>query len=175
MVTDTEIADVQIDPSGCKGPLGVPVSARNNQVAAALRQAGLATLLLDRLTPYEEADRRNVFNIDLLASPLVEAARWIGGRPETRHLIRGYFGAGTSAGAALSEAAMPVSTVAAMVSRNGRSEGINERAQAAPCGKKRLISNKGRPFVPRTGTMDEVVKYATYWFLSLLDRPAAEN
>ena len=38
------------------------LSPRNNYVAACLREAGMATLLLDLLTPAEEQDRRNVFD-----------------------------------------------------------------------------------------------------------------
>src|SRR3954447_25634703 len=52
------------------------LSPRNNRVAAALRDAGLATLLLDLLTPEEERNRANVFDIPLLASRLSFAADW---------------------------------------------------------------------------------------------------
>ena len=45
-------------------------SSRNNYVAERLREAGIATLLLDLLTPEEERDRRNVFDIELLATRL---------------------------------------------------------------------------------------------------------
>ncbi|HEX4817338.1 MAG TPA: phosphoribosyltransferase family protein, partial [Nonomuraea sp.] len=41
-------------------------SPRNRYVAGVLQEAGLGTLLFDLLTPAEEADRRNVFDIDLL-------------------------------------------------------------------------------------------------------------
>ena len=42
-------------------------SPRNRYVAAVLHQADLGTLLFDLLTPDEEADRANVFDIGLLA------------------------------------------------------------------------------------------------------------
>jgi hypothetical protein len=45
-------------------------SPRNAYVARRMRQAGLATLLLDLLTPAEEQDRRNVFDVGLLAQRL---------------------------------------------------------------------------------------------------------
>src|SRR6516165_10337030 len=45
-------------------------SPRNQYVAEVLQHAGLATLLLDLLMPAESADRRNVFDIELLASRL---------------------------------------------------------------------------------------------------------
>jgi putative phosphoribosyl transferase len=58
------------------------LSPRNNQVAAALREAGFATLLMDLLTPEEERDRGNVFDIPLLGSRLADAADWARGRTE---------------------------------------------------------------------------------------------
>ena len=41
------------------------LSPRNRAVASALSRRGIATLLFDLLTPAEEADRSNVFNIPL--------------------------------------------------------------------------------------------------------------
>src|SRR3954454_9222698 len=96
------------------------LSPRNNRVAAALREAGLATLLLDLLTPDEERDRANVFDIALLASRLSFAADWSLAGPQTAHLPIGYFGASTGAAAALVAAAGPRSPVRAIVSRGGR-------------------------------------------------------
>ncbi|MGD9617089.1 MAG: dienelactone hydrolase family protein [Alphaproteobacteria bacterium] len=96
------------------------LSPRNNRVAAALREAGLATLLLDLLTPEEERDRANVFDIPLLASRLSFAADWSLAAPETAGLPIGYFGASTGAGAALVAAAAPRTPVRAIVSRGGR-------------------------------------------------------
>src|SRR5919197_1407913 len=81
------------------------LSPRNTHVAAALRRAELATLLLDLLTPAEEADRANVFDIALLASRLALATDWASQNVELSHLPIGYFGASTGAGAALRSAA----------------------------------------------------------------------
>jgi len=94
-------------------------SPRNQFVAAVLQRAGLATLLFDLLTPDEAADRRNVFDIPLLAGRLTAAHDWIGTRAELVGLPIGYFGASTGAAAALRSAAGPVD-VAAVVSRGGR-------------------------------------------------------
>jgi dienelactone hydrolase len=80
----------------------------------------LATLLLDLLSPDEERDRANVFDIPLLASRLSFAADWSIAAPQTAHLPIGYFGASTGAGAALVAAAAPRSPVRAIVSRGGR-------------------------------------------------------
>lgn len=68
----------------------------------------------------EEADRANVFDTSLLGRRLSHVTRWLRGRPETRDLAVGYFGAGTGAAAALSAAAEPGTEVAAIVSRGGR-------------------------------------------------------
>lgn len=94
-------------------------SPRNVQVAADLQRRGLATLLLDLLREEESRDRRNVFDIPLLASRVKEAIAWARGEAATRDLAVGLFGASTGAGAAL-VAAAEASGVAAVVSRGGR-------------------------------------------------------
>ncbi|MCL6609060.1 MAG: alpha/beta hydrolase, partial [Geminicoccaceae bacterium] len=76
-------------------------SPRNRMVAATLQEAGLATLLFDLLTPLEALDRRNVFDIDLLAHRLLEAIGWAQEEPRLRDLPLGLFGASTWAAAAL--------------------------------------------------------------------------
>ena len=96
------------------------LSRRNRQVASALNEHGLATLLLDLLTPEEELNRANVFDIGLLSSRLVAATRWAGTSPQTSGLPAGYFGASTGAAAALCAAAALGDSVSAVVSRGGR-------------------------------------------------------
>ncbi|MGQ0433711.1 MAG: phosphoribosyltransferase family protein [Microthrixaceae bacterium] len=95
-------------------------SSRNQFVADVLHQAGLATLLFDLLTPGEEPDRANVFDIELLGRRLIEVTRWLRASSATQHLDVGYFGASTGAGAALWAAAEPGLDVVAVVSRGGR-------------------------------------------------------
>jgi dienelactone hydrolase len=99
-------------------------SPRNRAVARALQGAGLATLLLDLLTPPEEAvDVHTVhlrFDIGLLAERLVGTTDWLRRHAVTRHLAVGYFGASTGAGAALVAAAERPDAVGAVVSRGGR-------------------------------------------------------
>ncbi len=95
-------------------------SPRNRAVAECLQGAGLATLLFDLLTPAEERDRANVFDLELLAGRLRDITAWAATRPELQGLSVGWFGASTGAGAALWAAAEPSSTVAAVVSRGGR-------------------------------------------------------
>ncbi|MER5636750.1 phosphoribosyltransferase family protein [Kitasatospora sp. NPDC002227] len=95
------------------------LSPRNREVAATLRRAGLATLLADLLSPAEAADRRNLFDVSLLASRLA-AATERGREQVAPHLPVGFFGASTGAAAALRAAAEPDAEVAAIVSRGGR-------------------------------------------------------
>jgi putative phosphoribosyl transferase len=99
-------------------------SPRNRYVARVLNGVGLATLLVDLLTPEEEAtDLRTGdfrFNIELLAKRLRGAAGWLKMLPETRQLAIGYFGASTGAAAALVAAAERPELAGAIVSRGGR-------------------------------------------------------
>ena len=71
-------------------------SPRNSAVAGKLNQAHFATLLLDLLTPSEEADRRNVFDIPLLADRLAFAVEWIDRQPELRRGCRARGGSPTA-------------------------------------------------------------------------------
>jgi putative phosphoribosyl transferase len=77
-------------------------------------------LLLDLLTPGEELNRANVFDIELLARRLIAATGWLGRRPDTASCSVGYFGASTGAGAALWAAAELGGKISAVVSRGGR-------------------------------------------------------
>src|SRR5207237_7938905 len=76
-------------------------SPRNRSVAQVLREAGLATLLIDLLTAEEEAEDAYTghlrFNIDFLAERLVEATDWLAQNPDTAHFAIGFFGASTGA------------------------------------------------------------------------------
>lgn len=211
MPVDTDILEVRIDPPGLEALLGVPegargivafahgsgsgrLSPRNNYVARSLRQAGLATLLLDLLTPQEEADRRNVFDIPLLASRLIAATDWLARQPQLADLVPGYFGASTGAGAALMAAAEPGSRVAAVVSRGGRPDlaldqlpdvraptllmvgsldgpviDMNRTALAALRTEKRLVVVEGAGHLfEEPGTLDRVIEEAADWFLTHL-------
>ncbi len=96
------------------------LSPRNRAVARTLNEAGYATLLLDLLTPREELDRANVFDIPLLASRLVAASTWLSERSVSASLELAYFGASTGAAAALTAAAELGDRVFAVISRGGR-------------------------------------------------------
>lgn len=104
-------------------------SPRNVLVAEVLNDAGLATLLFDLLTPGEAADRRNVFDVPLLAGRLASATAWLAETPQTASLPVGYFGASTGAAAALWAAAADP-RVRAVVSRGGRPDLARPRLAA---------------------------------------------
>lgn len=200
--------EVRIDPPGVFAFLGAPPdprgvvlfahgsgsgrrSPRNNQVAEGLRRAGVATLLLDLLTLHEEADRRNVFDVELLASRLMRATDWIENQPDFRGAPVGYFGASTGAGAALLAAAQ-WPDVAAVVSRGGRPDLAGEALAAvrAPTllivggldtavielnrqAQERMRTESDLVVVPgaghlfeEPGALDEVIRHAGNWFMT---------
>lgn len=99
-------------------------SSRNHFVAKYLADAKLATLLLDLLTPAEDAiDQRTSeyrFDIPLLAQRLIIATDWAAKDAEASSLSLSFFGASTGAAAALIAAAERRATVRAVVSRGGR-------------------------------------------------------
>jgi len=111
-------------------------SPRNQFVAQVLYGAGLGTLLLDLLTPEEELNRANVFDVELLASRLTAATRWLRDRPDAASCRVGYFGASTGAGAALWAAA-----------EGAAAEGTAEAGAAAEAGAPvaAVVSRGGRP------------------------------
>ena len=130
--------DVRIGPRRLPGLLDMPegelhglvifahgsgssrLSPRNQFVARQLHARGLATLLFDLLTDDEALDRRNVFDIPLLARRLGEAIEWQRSLTEIARVPTGLFGASTGAAAALIAAATQGDRVSAVVSRGGR-------------------------------------------------------
>ncbi|HEX9460495.1 MAG TPA: dienelactone hydrolase family protein, partial [Thermoanaerobaculia bacterium] len=99
-------------------------SSRNRSVASTLREGNLGTLLIDLLTPREEA-RDNVtaelrFDIGMLADRLLGTVEWLRAQPELLEKRIGLFGASTGGGAALVAAAAKPKLIEAVVSRGGR-------------------------------------------------------
>jgi putative phosphoribosyl transferase len=98
-------------------------SPRNNFVAQVLRDAGLATFMMDLLTEDEERvdmrTREFRFDIDLLARRLELATDWLNDHEEAGDLQTGYFGSSTGAAAAI-KAAAGRDDIHAIVSRGGR-------------------------------------------------------
>lgn len=171
-------------------------SPRNRYVAEVLNRAGIATLLFDLLTPEEERNRANVFDIELLARRLVEVVAWVAGQPDTAALPVGLFGASTGAGAALVAAADPRVQPAAVVSRGGRPDlagqaltrvnaptllivggrdevvlDLNRRAQAMMPGVCELAVVPGATHLfEETGTLEQAAALARDWFTKHLTR-----
>src|SRR3954470_22629439 len=99
-------------------------SPRNRAVADVLVRAGLATLLMDLLTPEEEAvdfrTRELRFDVGLLGRRVVDTIDWLAADEGLSTLRVGCFGATTGAAAALIAAAERPERVRAVVSRGGR-------------------------------------------------------
>jgi dienelactone hydrolase len=89
-----------------------------------LDKAGMATLLIDLLTPEEgqidDVTRRLRFDINLLTERLVGIVDWLAADSRTENLSVGLFGASTGAAGALRAAAQRPGMVRAVVSRGGR-------------------------------------------------------
>jgi putative phosphoribosyl transferase len=178
------------------------LSPRNRHVARLLNEARFATLLADLLTVDEEAIDAHTghlrFDIGLLATRLIGATDWLGGRPDTRHLPIGYFGASTGAAAALVAAAMRAEVVRAIVSRGGRPDlagpvlahvraptllivgendpevlELNRRALGQLRVEKRLeIAPGATHLFEEPGTLEQVARLARDWFVDHLSPPA---
>ena len=165
-------------------------SPRNQFVARALREAGLATFLLDLLDAGEAAQSVKVFNIELVAYRVQKAADWLADERLTRDLRLGYFGASTGAAAALVAAARYPAPVRAVVSRGGRLDPVREDLPAVRpptllivggndqavlefnqqtlhllrCPKKLVVVPCATHRFLEPGAMDEVARLATEWF-----------
>lgn len=190
-----------------KNPLGIVLfvhgsgssrfSVRNQFVAKALQSSQLATLLFDLFTPEEESRDAITgelrFNIEFLASRLLDATKWIEKLPLTSSLSIGYFGASTGGGAAIVAAAQHPS-IRAVVSRGGRPDlagdslskiksptllivggddtvviQLNEQAFAQlTCIKKLEIVPGATHLFEEPGTLEQVAELAKSWFLDYL-------
>jgi pimeloyl-ACP methyl ester carboxylesterase len=166
-------------------------SPRNRHVAKVLQQAGLATLLIDLLTPQEDAERANRFDIVLLVERLAGALCHLQAEPRTARLPVGVFGASTGAAAALELAAAAPQEVRAVVSRGGRPDlaaraslhkvraptllivggddagviELNQQAYAElGCVKQLAIVPGATHLFEEPGTLEEVARLAAEWF-----------
>jgi len=209
---------VEIGPLKLQGLLGQPkgaekglvvfahgsgsgrLSPRNNYVAEKLREAGLATLLLDLLTPEEELYRPNVFDIPRLAGRLLLATEWAMNEPGVAGLPVGYFGASTGAGAALAAAADD-DRVRAVVSRGGRPDLAGDALERVRAPTLLIVGGRDEPVIElnriarrrlraeseivivlgathlfeERGALDQVVEHAKRWFLAHVVRPETKD
>ncbi|MFW3171395.1 phosphoribosyltransferase family protein [Geodermatophilus sp. CPCC 206100] len=168
-------------------------SPRNRRVARRLQEAGLATLLVDLLTPDEAADRDRVFDVALLAARLAAVTADVRSGSDLAALPLGWFGASTGAAAALWAAAED-DGVRAVVSRGGRPDlagprlagvraptllvvggrdgqvlELNRLAQARLRCESRLVVVPGATHLfEEPGTLDEAACLARDWLLAHL-------
>jgi putative phosphoribosyl transferase len=210
--------EVTIGPLGLAGTLQLPAAAnalvvfahgsgssrfspRNVAAANALNARGIATLLFDLLTPDEERERANVFDIPLLAGRLVDVVHWIDTDPELARLPLGLFGASTGAAAALVAAAQLGARVGAVISRGGRPDlagvalervtaptllivggldygviELNEQAYARLTAPKAIEIVPGATHLfPEEGALELAIAYAAHWFKMHLGSHAGVN
>jgi len=176
-------------------------SPRNRAVARALRNAGLATLLIDLLTRQEEDAEAATgylrFDVDLLGTRLVGATDWLLRDDETRGLRIGYFGASTGAAAALIAAVRRPAAAGAIVSRGGRPDlagpvlaqvraptllivgerdrtvlAMNEDALRQFHGETELAIVRGATHLfEEPGALEDVARMACAWFMRHLTPP----
>ncbi|MEV7007038.1 alpha/beta family hydrolase [Streptosporangium sp. NPDC051022] len=175
-------------------------SPRNRHVAAELQRTGLATVLVDLLTPSEErVDLRTGefrFDIGRLAVRVAALARWLVRHEPTEGLGLGLFGASTGAAAALVAAAAKPGLVRAVVSRGGRPDlageslgsvraptllivgerdpvvvELNREAMRRMPGETRLEIVPGASHLfEESGALEEVARLAGEWFQRYLPR-----
>lgn len=223
-VIDTRDVTIDAGKVSLQGTLAIPADAsglvafahgsgssrfspRNRNVARALNGAGLATLLLDLLTaPENERDTLTAefrFDIPLLARRLTFALNWLAGRPATRTLPLGLFGASTGAAAALIAAATCPELVRAVVSRGGRPDLAGDALEHVRAPTLLIVGGDDTPVIAlnrqaarrlrcrhelaivpgathlfeEPGTLDRVTHLAADWFrLRLADRaPLAKS
>lgn len=202
-----ELVHIKVNNITLEGMLGIPEDAkgviifshgsgssryspRNNYVAEKLRNNGFATLLLDLLTPEENLDYMNRFNIDLLGKRLEFATKWIHENPKTKKLPIAYFGASTGAASALYAISEYKNIVKTVVSRGGRPDlaedvlgkvdipvllivggndhiviNLNKKAMRKIKSKKELkIVNGASHLFEEKGALDQVVDLCLQWF-----------
>lgn len=174
-------------------------------MAQVLRDAKLATLLFDLLTPEEELEdiqtARLRFDIKLLADRLIGATDWAKDNDSTRDLDIGYFGASTGAAAALIAAVERPDVVRAIVSRGGRPDlagGVLKRVRAPTLlivggrdypvidmnrdALAKLAAEKEMIIVPgathlfeEPGALEEAARLATDWFVRHIKQEHEDN
>ncbi|MVT39507.1 alpha/beta hydrolase [Chitinophaga oryziterrae] len=172
-------------------------SPRNQAVAERLQLTGIGTLLFDLLTPLEDQEYENRFDIELLTVRLVHVTKWLERFAPATDCSLGYFGASTGAASAL-KAAARLPQISAVISRGGRPDlamealdkvkaptllivggldievlRLNEQAYDwLECPKKLAIVEGATHLFEEEGAMDEVMDLAVGWFTKYLQKKA---
>jgi pimeloyl-ACP methyl ester carboxylesterase len=170
-------------------------SSRNQYVAKEFNKAAIGTLLFDLLTQEEaEEDKVTAgyrFDIALLAERLIGATEYLRKKPLTKRFVFGYFGASAGAAAALVASAKFPDAIVAVVSRGGRPDlagdylrrvvpptlmlvgskdteviALNRQAMGQLTNQRKLVVIPGATHLfEESGTLAEVAKFSTDWFL----------
>ena len=206
-----EMVTVPVEGASLPGQLTIPTGAgavvvfahgtgsshlsnRNRTVAKVLHRHGIGSLLFDLLTPMEDVDYANRFNIPLLTDRLLAATAYLDTLGPAAGRAFGYFGSSTGAASALAAAAQLPKRIGAVVSRGGRPDlagsalrkvraatllivgrldedvlTLNREALELLPGPKSLavIANATHLF-EEPGTLDEVARLAASWFREYL-------
>lgn len=177
-------------------------SARNRFVTRALQQHGIATLLMDLLTPAEDDDCEAHCGIALLTHRLQAALRHVREDAGLRELPVGLLGTNSGAAAAVSVAAESPDEVVAVVSCGGRPDlaapqslsrvrtptlliiggadrqmlELNRRARARmePWAELIVVPGATHPF-EEPGALEQVAEHAAAWFMRHFDAGRAHR
>ncbi|HYM60592.1 MAG TPA: dienelactone hydrolase family protein [Thermoanaerobaculia bacterium] len=182
-----------------------PHGAQEALIAAELNRAGIATLLVDLLTPDEQQFdiRTSHFRVDsdFLAQRLQDATAWVANRRDLRNLPAGYFGFSVGGAAALIAAANRPDVVASIVSSGGRTDlaidvlrqvktptllivaaenlsvlRMNREAlHLLPCEKRLEIIRDATQLLDEPHSLEMVAKKTVRWFSNTLQSPIAAD
>jgi erythromycin esterase-like protein/predicted phosphoribosyltransferase/dienelactone hydrolase len=184
LVTPPKCKGLIIFAQGCGGAYNSP---RNQFVATALNNSGFGTLLFNLLSEEESKNCENIFDIGLLTKRLLVATKWL--CKHSPHLPIGYYGVSTGVAAALSAAATRPD-VFAVVSRGGRPDLAMDILAKVQASVLLLVGANDEPVIPlnemakvnlqhsqmllvrgashlfeEEGALEEVVEFATDWFI----------
>jgi putative phosphoribosyl transferase len=174
-------------------------TSKNHYIARVLQKIGLATLLFDLLTVYEDRNYANRFEVELLSDRLLTVTAWLKSRAQTSEMSIGYLGTSTGAAAALIAAAKLGDEIKAVVSKGGRPDlashilkyvksptlfivgglddlalSLNKNAISLLTSEKELIIVNGATHLfEEPGKVEEVADYASDWLLRHLIKTAA--
>ena len=205
---------LMVGPLGLEADLALPQQARGLvvfaqatghirrspaflQMAQALHEQDLGTLLFDLLLPAEAQDPAQESDIALLAQRLLQTLDWLDRRAAWAALPVGVFAAGTGTAAALAAASQCPRRVSALVSRAGRPElagpsldktkvpalmFVSAKDAAAVAAHRDAIGRlprssrlvevpKASPMLNEPAVAERVAQQAAEWFASHLPRP----